>query len=121
MNNATSLIPKSAPALPSALRTPLLRPLISALLFAGVICAGLANADETSMRVDADAPLHVVLLPAVTVTAYAGDPHLPGLINVAAVEPLGITLLPTVHVTAVRPARVVAAAVDAHGAFGDDA
>ncbi len=53
-----------------------------------------------SMSLDARAPLHVTLLPVVSVLSDAGQPDDVVTMPMAAPEPLPVTLLPTVHVSA---------------------
>ena len=112
------------------IRTPLVRAALAAVLIGGVYAlpevphANAAPAMVT-MSVDAGAPVHATLLPAVIVFADAGNPQLATASRIAAADALPVTLLPTVHVharwsefaTISPPAMQGVAVIDyAHGA-----
>ena len=109
-------------------RTPLIRAALAAA-FIGFACTfahaspAIPAHDSVLMAVDANAPLHVTLLPAVSVFAEATHPDRIVAMCIAATEALPVTLLPTVHVTArltvfaaATPMRVAATAQSARAA-----
>ncbi len=76
------------------------RPLIRTALFASALAiASFAQAEDTSMRVDARAPSRATLLPTVTVTADINAIDKESNWIVDDTSPLRVTLMPTVRVT----------------------
>ncbi|HEY6942836.1 hypothetical protein [Dokdonella sp.] len=84
-------------------RTPLIRAALAATMVAGSFAIERvphAAAADAGMSVEARAPLHATLLPALRVTARAANPDDSVASELAAGEALPVTLLPTVRVTA---------------------
>ncbi len=95
------------------IHTPLIRTIISAALFAGLVSFGYATAEPVTMRVQARAPVHATLLPTVHVSPTTHESDAALLARVGTAEALSVTLMPTVYVTARRSELLLAMERDA--------
>ena len=81
--------------------------LVGGFAAAALLAAQANAASDTTMSVDALAPVRATLMPTVTITADTSRPFGDATMRVAGTLPTAVTLLPTVHVSARMPELAV--------------